>query len=90
MEPFTLLTGALIAFASFGLGHLNGRRRQLSAAPRSVCEGCDHGLSYHLDGVRCHGMGGQCSCQQYVGPIPADRMLASFTSPESPVRTDLQ
>jgi hypothetical protein len=71
-------------------------RKRVGPAP-AECDGCHHGLSYHNDGGKCHGThrrikyssGGSnlgwhdvpCTCQQYVGPVPADRMLASFLGP---------
>jgi hypothetical protein len=98
MDPITLAVGAAIALVSLGIGHLTGRRRRTATSdastPRSICEGCGHGLSYHNDGQKCHGTDrrtkysndgsnlGQhdfpCTCQQYVGQIPADRLLATF------------
>ncbi|MEU4801851.1 hypothetical protein [Actinosynnema sp. NPDC023587] len=96
MDPVTLIVGAAIALAGFGLGHLTGHRRREPFEPRpAICEGCRHGLSFHDENGRCHGitkstnkyLGShdvQCTCVQYVGEIPADRVLASFTPPTLP------
>lgn len=96
MDPVTLLIGAGILLTGGMIGNIAGRRRVKAAGPpKAKCEGCDHNLSFH-DESRCHGHTKRdvyddgewigtdyvpCTCQQYVGPIPADRMLASFTFP---------
>ncbi|CCH34813.1 hypothetical protein ABZ816_19815 [Actinosynnema sp. NPDC047251] len=92
MDPVTLIAGAVIAMAAFGLGNLTGRRRTPTGPPRAICEGCEHGLSFHDEHGKCHGttkarakyVGEHttpCTCVQYVGEIPAERILASFTPP---------
>ncbi|MEV0678214.1 hypothetical protein AB0I60_17035 [Actinosynnema sp. NPDC050436] len=96
MDPVTLIVGAAIALVAFGLGTLTGRRRrEPPALPRATCDGCEHGLSFHDERGRCHAktrtksayVGAHdvpCTCVQYVGEIPADRVLASFTPPVLP------
>lgn len=65
----------------------------------ATCDGCAHSLTYHntdgtcsqqikrrhynLNGDRSGHKWVQCGCRQYVGPIPAERMLASFPLPTS-------
>lgn len=94
MEPLTLAVGAGIALVSWAVGRVTGRREREALSPRAVCEGCTHGLSYHGDDGGCHGTDrrtkydehgynrGQhdfpCTCRRYVGPVPAERMLASL------------
>ncbi len=96
MDPVTLIAGAVIALVGFGLGHLTGRRQRTPLGrPPTVCEGCKHGLSYHDEHGKCHAttrdrspyVGAHtvpCTCVQYVGEIPAERILASFPSPTLP------
>ncbi|MBW4719877.1 hypothetical protein [Saccharothrix obliqua] len=93
MDPVTLVAGAVIALVGFGLGHLTGRRRSARLGPPpAVCEGCRHALSFHDEHGGCHattkarnkyvgGFTAPCACRQYVGEIPAERVLASFPLP---------
>ena len=94
MEPISMAIGAALLIAGSAGGFTAGRRQRHN--PKAICEGCAHGLSYHDSGGLCHATHQQaewadgslnryiyvqCTCQQYVGPVPADRMLASFTLP---------
>jgi hypothetical protein len=70
------------------------RRRDERDKNRAECEGCTHNFAYHDDGGKCTlevertlYKGGSrrgkewvpCGCRQYVGSVPADRLLAAFT-----------
>lgn len=97
MEPLTLIAGALIAAVAYVAGRIGKRRSHPRQPPTSACEGCGHGLSYHDQHGACHDQAKRnkynsigdwvgheyvkCTCQNYVGHIPADRVLNSFKIP---------
>lgn len=99
MDPLSLLVGAGILLFGTALGSLLRRGRRTAATTTTTCEGCQHGLSYHADTGGCQGIDQRnkynrhgdyigkepvsCTCQLYVGHIPADRMLRSW-NPQLP------
>lgn len=91
-----------VTLTVLGIGVSIGKRRAAGLPPKSICEGCTHGLSFHDPHTnQCHGKAHdkplhydgfgnptawrtkQCTCRQYVGPVPADRMISSFQLPSS-------
>lgn len=83
--------------AGYVTGRVAQRRKRSQESPKAICEGCGDGLSYHSDDDGCHALHTRtlydsignnigkehyrCTCQQYVGHLPADRMLATFLPP---------
>lgn len=106
MDPISMIVAIGIAIVSGTIGYIGGRRHRKTHVPAlAVCEGCEHGLSFHDDDGACRAetartrydsIGSKtgkvwvpCNCRKYVGPVPAERMLASFTLPP-PDTTDRQ
>jgi hypothetical protein len=100
MDPISILAGAVVLLVGIGIGRISRRKdRASTGSPAAVCEGCEHGLSFHDEKNRCRSkvarnrydsIGGHtgkeyvdCTCRQYIGPIPAERMIANFPLPSS-------
>lgn len=68
---------SLICAVGFYAGMLFQQTRKVkpAPAPKPICEGCNHHLSFHKDGARCHAQmddtityGVKCGCRSYIGP----------------------
>lgn len=95
MDPISMIVTAGVAAVSATSGYIAGRRRRQREDRGPDCEGCDHNFSFHEEGGVCmrqvertlYGVAGsklgtrwvRCDCRQYTGPIPADRILSTFT-----------
>lgn len=89
-----MLLGGALVLAGQAFGALL-RRTRSPKIPEAYC-GCRHHLSKHdpqtgechqtVPGYNRNGLWGAqpCGCRQYVGPVPAELMLASFKPREMP------
>ena len=97
MEPFTLAVGGGIALLFFIIGRVNRKPQRDPSEPICACghalayhdpktNECHKAVTgkpirYDVDDLPTAWETVQCSCRQYVGPLPAEMMLSLFQQP---------